>query len=159
MILRSFWALLHVAGNAMAWCSQRPSSPGGPMPPIKERKVCNRARLVSEGSSWSRADRRRRARSAFWRCAVAAWCSLASAALFRSSPARCRSRAASSAARAASCAAKPFVKPRSSFRPNAQGGGGRSLIGVSTPQQMVAMRLPGQSVAPRQLRCWRLCPW
>ncbi len=37
------------------------SSCGGPMPLIKERKVCSRARLVSEGSSltWaeSRADR------------------------------------------------------------------------------------------------------
>jgi hypothetical protein len=30
------------------------------------------------------------------------------------------------------------------------------LIGVSAPQQMVAMRLPGQSFAPQQLRCWRL---
>ena len=38
-----------------------------------------------------------------------------------------------------------------------QGGGGRSLIGVSTPQQMGAMRLPGQSFAPRRLRCCLVC--
>ncbi len=70
---------------------------------IRVRKARNRARLVGEGSSCTRAessaDRCSSARLCLWRSAASAWRSRASAARFLS-------RFASSAIRSASCAAR-----------------------------------------------------
>jgi len=58
--------------GAHALSIPHPGWPGHP-PPIRSRKVRNRARLVAVGSSWTRAesnaDRRRRSMPSFWRSA------------------------------------------------------------------------------------------
>ena len=64
------------------WWIQRSGSTGAGWL-SKFRKVCNRARLVSEGSSWTRAESNaawsRRSRLFPWRSAASAWRSLAMA--------------------------------------------------------------------------------